>query len=139
MACVTGSCDLDSGLISCEDYKCLADLYSQARERVLAVNQDLLDAVYQIVMLQTCIPEIDLLSSFWNSYNLSSSQFNTPTALLEAVRALNNHVIVRGGYTEIDEFFAACTTDGTPITVDETWQSLSSEVGFDISDTYVTS
>jgi hypothetical protein len=197
MTCNTGSCDLDSGIISCEDYQCLANLYSQARDRQLDANQDLLDAVYQIIMLNGCIVKIDLLESFWNSYNLSTAQSASTTFLLDAVRSLNRHVLNRGNYDEIDDYFSECheagtpvvisglggplaieiemeeeepiemgeiflaaedmdeepittsdmdevsisatTTTDTPIIVDTTWQSLSSEVGFDIDDIYVAS
>ena len=122
-----------ANLISAADYKILADYYSAARDRELLVNDDLFDAVYHIVLLNELQPEVDLLNVYWNSYLLSANRFETPSSLLTSVRALNNHVVVRGSYDDINEYFAA----NVGLEVDETWQSMSSDVGYDISDTYV--
>ena len=123
-----------SNVISATDYKALADDYAAARERVLAVNQDLFDAVYAIVLFNELMPEVDLLNVFWTSYLVSANAYESPSSLMAAVRALNNHVIVRGGYADINAFFAA----NPGLFVDTTWQVLSAEAGYDISDTYVT-
>ena len=120
-------------LIAAADYKILADYYSAARDRVLLVNGDLFDAVYHIVLMNELQPEVDLLNTYWASYLLSANTFETPNSLLGAVRALNGHVVVRGSYDDINEYFAA----NPGLEVDETWQSLSSDAGYDISDTYV--
>ena len=122
-----------ANLISAADYKILADYYSAARNRELLVNDDLFDAVYHIVLLNELQPEVDLLNIYWNSYLLSANRFETPSSLLTSVRALNNHVVVRGNYDDINEYFAA----NAGLEIDETWQSMSSDVGYDISDTYV--
>ena len=126
-------------LIAAADYKTLADYYSSARDRVLLVNDDLFDAVYSVVLLDEIMPEVDLLNSFWQTYLNASNLTETPNSILGAVRSLNAHVIVRGSYDDINEYFAANTTAiaGGPLTIDATWQSLSADVGYDISDTYV--
>jgi len=122
-------------LIAAADYKTLADYYSSARDRVLLVNDDLFDAVYSVVLLNEIMPEVDLLNSLWNTYLNAANLTETPNSILGAVRSLNAHVLVRGGYDDINEYFAANT--GLPLTIDATWQSLSEDVGYDISDTYV--
>ena len=123
-----------ANLIAAADYKTLSEYYSSARDRVLLVNDDLFDAVYTVVLLDELMPEVDLLNVFWTSYLVSANAYESPSSLMAAVRALNNHVIVRGGYADINAFFAA----NPGLFVDTTWQVLSAEAGYDISDTYVT-
>lgn len=126
------SCDLDNKLISGEDYEAIADLYAAARRQILGINQYLLDAVYQVVMIDVCVPEVDLLNSFWTAYELSTNEFQIPQSFLGAVRSLNAHVLERGGYDDVDDYLAA-----ESILVDQEWADLSAEVGYTISNTYI--
>lgn len=82
-------------VISPADYLTIANDYAYAREQVLGSVDFLFDAVYQVVMLNTIIPEVDLLSEFYNGYLVNANQYNTPVTFLSAVRALNNHVLNR--------------------------------------------
>ena len=121
------------GLINAADYKIVADYYADARDRELLANGDLFDAVYYVVSLDQLAQEIDLLQTFWDTYLITANFVETPSGLMPAVTAINNHVIVRGSYEDINEYFA----DNAGLTIDATWQSLSADAGYDISDTYV--
>jgi hypothetical protein len=120
-------------VIEIHDYVDIATSYANARQVSLDSKQYLFDAVYEIVLLDAIRPSVDLLSVFWDTYNLNTQSVNSPTLLLSAVRALNNHVLVAGGYASLDEYFAAHPGH----TVPALWQSLSAEAGYTISDDYV--
>lgn len=124
-------------LIAYTNYKTLADHYASARERVLLVKDDLFDAVYQVVLLQELLPEVDLLYPFYDSYLLSSNEFKTPASLLDAVRALNSHVLTRGDYDNINEYLWENNAHLLANNLDITWQTLSGEAGYEIDDVYV--
>jgi len=125
--------DVISGVMNPVDYKIIADYYAAARNKEVLTNGDLFDAVYYVVSLSDLAPEIDLLSEYWNTYLITANSIETPSGLMPAVQALNNHVVVRGSYEDINEYFA----DNIGLEIDATWQSLSEDAGYDISDTYV--
>ena len=91
-------------LISYSDYRNLADQLADARDSMASISTYALDAVYDVVMLQDVDQEIDLLYEFWDTYVLSTESFGIPSSLLTAVRALQKHVLVRGGYDDIDDY-----------------------------------
>lgn len=124
-------------LIAYSDYKTLADYYASAREKVLLVKDDLFDAVYSVVQYDELLPTVDLVGPFYDSYLLSANEFRTPASLLEAVRALNSHVLSRGNYDDINEYLWANSAGDPGNKLDITWQTLSTEAGYPIEDTYV--
>jgi hypothetical protein len=119
-------------VISGNDYSEIAQAYADSRDSILGGKQGLYDAVYLIVLLQVIKPEVDLLSTFWDTYQVQLNTLEASTLFLSAVRALNQHVLVEGGYATIDAFLLA-----TGITVPQTWADLSAEAGYTISDTYI--
>lgn len=126
------TCSLDNKLISSQDYEALSLLCGAVVEAIKDTRQTLLDAVYQIVMMDTCVPEVDLLNSFWNAYNLQTGVGLYPDSVLRAVRTLNAHVIKRGNYSSINEYLS-----DNGLLVSDNWQKLSEEVGYFIDNTYV--
>ena len=63
-----------ANVISGTDYLAVATDYSVARTQTIAAVAYLFDAVYEIVLLNEILPEVDLLNEFYNSYlNISSS------------------------------------------------------------------
>ncbi len=120
-------------VISGTDYRAIAEDYASSRISNLAAKDGLYDAVYLIVLLNTLQPEVDLLSTFWDAYNIQLDTLTSPTLYLSAVRALNNHVLTRGGYTDIDDYL-----QHEGVTVPQAWADLSSEAGYPISNTYIT-
>lgn len=113
--------------ISGPSYVAIATAYSNARNQQLTVKDYLFDAVYEIVMLQEIIPEVDLLVEFYNSYQVNTTLFSAPQTLLSAVRKLNNHVLNRSSYTNLDDYL-----EGEGVTVPEQWADLCSSAGFPI-------
>lgn len=113
-------------------YKVIADLYGDARNFLLEANSYLFEAVYQVVLLNEMNQEIDLLSPFYNAYQVISSQYATPMSFVPAVRALNLHILRRSGYINISSYL---TYEG--ITVTPSWQVLSETAGYRINDDLV--
>ena len=91
-----------AAVISVSNYETIATQYANARTSVLASVDYLFDAVYTIVQLDEIEPEVDLLTEFWNSYQINSDLFRNPVSFLSAVRRINNHVINRSSYTTLD-------------------------------------
>ena len=116
-------------IITQEDYRDIAIAYANARDQVLGAKQFLYDAVYIIVLMQQVQPEVDLLSTFWDTYQINTNTLQAPTLLLSAVRSINQHVLRNGGYDDIDAFL----THGEGVMVPQRWADLSSAAGFPIS------
>ena len=120
-------------VISGSDYRAIAEDYASSRISNLAAKDGLFDAVYLIVLLNTIQPEVDLLNVFWDAYNIQLDTLESPTLYLSAVRALNQHVLTRGGYTSVDDFLQH---EGQ--TVPQAWADLSADAGYPISAPYIT-
>ena len=122
-----------NAVIDGEDYRQIAIYYSDAYDTYNGATDYLWLAVYRIVLLQVVFPELDLLQDFWNAYfiNMSGTGASAPNSWLNAVSAINNHVITRGTYTSIDAYLAA---EG--ILVPANWISLSAQAGYTISSAY---
>ncbi len=118
---------LDS-VISGADYVKIATNYGNARERVLSSVQFLFDAVYDVVILNEISPSVDLLTEFYDSYNVNANILSSPITMLSAVRTLNNHVLNRGTDVSIDAFL-----DRENVRVTGSWALLSAAAGFPIS------
>mgnify|MGYP005841319723 CR=1 FL=1 len=117
-----------ANVISGTDYNAIATNYSEARDRVVSAVDYLFEAVYQVVLLQSIVPEVDLLQEFFNSYQINNEALRSTVNLLPAVRSLNNHVLRRSDEESLDAYL---TSEG--ITVPASWASLSQSVGFTIS------
>lgn len=118
-----------ASLISQEDYRDIAISYANARDQFLGAKQFLFDAVYTIVLFDNIQPSVDLLSTFWDAYNINLDTINAPTLLISSVRAINQHVLREGGYSDIDAFLVA----GDGVLVPQTWADLSATAGYTIS------
>tara|TARA_B100000614_G_scaffold262909_1_gene300983 strand:- start:476088 stop:476813 length:726 start_codon:yes stop_codon:yes gene_type:complete len=123
---------VDENLINRDTYESVANLYAQTRTNTSQAVEQFFSAVYEIVGLNDLIPEADLLTPFYNSYQIVSDAYRNPTGMLAAVKTLNRHVLLRGGYGNLDAFLF-----DQGILVPRSWQSLSRAAGFSISDDYV--
>jgi hypothetical protein len=119
-------------VISGSDYRRIAVEYGSARDKQLAMKQDFFDAVYIIVLLQTIIPEVDLLNRFWGTYLVNTDIIDSSEIFLSPIRVLQNHVIARGGFTSIDTYL-----ENEGVTVPQTWADLSAAAGFTISESNI--
>jgi len=116
-----------ANLISGTDYLSVATNYSTARTSVISAVTYLFEAVYQIVLLQEIIPEVDLLAEFYNSYLINNDILRSPVNFLPAVRSLNNHVLSRSSETSLDGYLSS-----ENILVPQQWATLSLAAGFSI-------
>lgn len=114
-----------------------ADLAS-ARDTVVSAKQDLFDAVYTVVLLDVIIPEIDLLNSFWSTYQGNAGMWDSVTNLLGAVRSLQQHVIARSSYTSVDEYIynEIYNPSGGEDLVEASFKYLSDTAGYTIDALY---
>lgn len=115
-------------VISQSEYRNITLDYAAAYDRFFEPNEFLYDAVYRVVLLQVVIPEVDLVNPFYDAYNLRFQASAVPAGMIDAVRAINNHVIQRGGYDDVDAYLDA----GSGITVPQSWATLSELAGFTI-------
>lgn len=119
-------------VISGTDYFAVANNYATARDKIVSAVTYLFEAVYQIVLIQEIIPEVDLLNEFYNSYLINNDNLKSVVNLVPAVKSLNNHVLTRSTATSIDSYL-----DSEGITVPQTWATLSNAAGFSISDSNI--
>lgn len=120
-----------SGVLDGDTYQSIAVSYGNARSQILGSKQFLFDAVYLIVLIDETQPEVDLLSTFWDTYNINTDSLNAPTLMLSSVRAINQHVISKGGYESIDEYLLV-----NGVMVPQEWAEMSEAAGFEISEEY---
>ena len=115
-------------VISQEEYRNIALDYSAAYDRFFEPSDFLYDAVYRVVLLQVVIPEVDLVNPFYDAYNIRFQNSDVPDSMLNAVAAINNHVIQRGGFDDVDAYLDS----GSGITVPANWAALCTLAGFSI-------
>ncbi len=115
-------------VIGGSDYRNVSDEYSIAYGLSLDVKDNLFNAVYLIVLLQSIEPEVDLLQEFWDSYLINSPLYSSSLNLSGAVSTMQTHVLTRGGYATVDAYL-----DAEGIQVAAGWAELSSDAGFPIS------
>lgn len=113
-----------ANVISKDQYLSIAADYDLAYESLLGPSSYLYDAVYSVVLLQDVLPEVDLVNPFYNAYSVGSSS-DVPSSWISAVRAINQHVLTRGGYSDIDTYLGAST-------VPQNWATLSALAGYQI-------
>lgn len=121
-------------VISGTDYLNISNDLASAKDTTVSAKDDLFVAVYRVVMLQVILPEVDLLSEFWDTYLVNSQILSASTLFLSAVSALQEHVLRRSSNLSVDEYL---WNNVWPELVDPTFQTLSADAGFTISDMYV--
>lgn len=129
-----------SNVISGADYQSIATAYGQLKHRLDGARGYLFDAVNTIVLLTDLEPTVDLLAQFYNAYLVNYNSINSAQPFLAAVKQLNNHIISRGGYTDVNAYLldvSATQNGNTPFTVPAAWNDLSTAAGMPIDGTYV--
>jgi hypothetical protein len=128
-------------VISGAEYVSIANNYGSLRERLDATTDYLYDAVYTIVLFNEFEPTLDLLQTFYDTYVLQTQILNNNTPYHAAIRALNNHVLLRAidpstdsGYTDINDWF---DDQGVGKVLKPEWQTMCAELGFTIEDGFV--
>ena len=123
-------------LITYTQYKALADQYAQAVLTISKSQTYLYDAVYDVVLYDDLLPSVDLLDPFYDVYTRGVNVTAATTGLLEAVRAVNAHVINRGGYSDINSYLGVNNANLNKL--DTNWATLSSQAGYAINAAYYT-
>jgi len=113
--------------INFTSYQSVIDNYSFARAFVQEAVDYLEAAVEDIVLLNVVQPEVDLLQSFWNTYLLGRDTFGTTSTFLEAVRALQNHIIVRSDDSTVSAWL---DDQDSAYQVPNQWADLSEDAGY---------
>jgi hypothetical protein len=124
-------------VISHSDYRAIAVNFAAARERLTETDAFLFDSVYRVVSLQAILPEVDLVNPLWTAYVQNASSSSIPRNFLDAVRAVQAHVLSRSGLSDIDSYLEATTVNGSAtsaITVPAAWAEISAAVGYPIDD-----
>ncbi len=121
-----------ANVISGANYAAVATNYANARDKVVSSVDYLFQAVYQIVLLQDIIPEVDLLQEFYSSYLVNNDILKSPVNFLPAVRSINNHVLSRGTDASLDAYL-----ESEGVTIPQTWADLSSAAGFTIASEHI--
>lgn len=122
------------------DYLSISIYYTNALRRLRLTDSDLFNAVYAVVLLDTVEPTVDLAKPLFTAYEENGATIGYPGNFIEAVRIVQNHVIDRGGFNDVDAYLEATTLNGvaaSAILVPEEWSDMSGEAGFTISSSNV--
>lgn len=88
-----------ANVISGTDYAAIAQYYANSRSSNINSIGYLYDAVYTVVLNTDIYPTLDLISEFWNSYQINEGIFRASSSYLSAVVAINSHVLNRSPST----------------------------------------
>lgn len=140
--------------ISVAKYQTIANLYANAQRQLVGVSDYYYDAVYEIVLLQSLDPEVDLLIPFNNAYEASQIVFTQiPAGIVDAILQLQRHVLDRARtdndnvrFTSIDDWIDAGGTNGVTdealgrngdtdasFTVPQEFANISAQAGYTIA------
>lgn len=127
-----------ANVITGNQYTTLAVGYGNLVTALNNATTYLYNALTLIAQLNDVNPTVDLIIPFNNVYVQQSAALTSTTGLLDAVRALNNHVLSRarttGGsvYTDLNTWFADQVIAGQSIHFPQTWANMSKSVGQNI-------
>jgi len=116
--------------IDLTNYQSLINDYADARQQTLSAIDYLETAVQTVVDLDVLEPELDLLRPFYDTYLLASDTWGSTTTYNAAVRALQNHIINRSDYDDVDDWLNA---QSISYRVPYYWAELSEAAGFPYS------
>lgn len=84
-------------IINVNDYLSIMTDYNTAVTSLSGVSDNYFNSAYTVLISNIFDPEIDLLVSFHTAYNVSVSAYaSAPTAAINAIRALQDHIISKG-------------------------------------------
>lgn len=86
-------------------YQTISNLYANAQEQVAGVADYYYNAAYEIVILTSFDPELDLLAPFYNAYLAAQTVFlQAPQAIVSAVGSLQRHVLNKARTNSLARF-----------------------------------
>ena len=87
--------------IKVHNYLDIANYYSDSQTQLAGISDHFYLAAYEILMLETFDPELDLLQPFYTSYLTSQYAYSlAPASILAAVRSLQLHILNRARSNE---------------------------------------
>lgn len=121
-------------VIDATDYETLSLKYGYIRSHLTTASGYLYDTVYLIVQFygNAVEPTLDLLKPFYDTYQVARTNLLDNSTYLGAIRALNQHVINRGGYANLDTYL---NVEG--VMVSDEFAGMSEDAGFTIGATYI--
>jgi hypothetical protein len=133
------------GVISVTSYQDIVANYSNALTQLVGLSTNYYNAAYIVLEYNDFDVENDLLTTYYNAYSTASVAFNAqPQSVVNAVRALQNHVLSKGlnndvppvKFSSINEFYADNAGTFTAYFTEE-FAALSQQAGHTIEDTYI--
>lgn len=129
-------------------YKIIANQYANAQIQIAGVADYYYDSAYEIVLLQTFDPSIDLLTPFYNAYLAAQTAYASPPAsIVNAVRSLQEHVLRRATDNDTGSRFTSVNgwygdnpvhfPTGVSAVIPQEFASLSVQAGHTIDSTYI--
>jgi hypothetical protein len=119
-------------VITGTDYHAIAISYGNVKTRLAALSGYLYEAVYQVVLMNTYEPTKDLLDAFAGVYEVNLGAYASLIPFVPAVKAINSHVINRGGYATVNAYLTA-----KGITVPQAWADLCTAAGTTIDPSHI--
>jgi len=105
-------------------YISIANNISTVRDILDNIPPHLYNSVNKIVQSDDFNITIDLINPFYNTYLSQTKSLSSNSPYLDIIKALNNHVIRRGGYSSINEFL------GEDFNIPDNWITMSGQAGF---------
>jgi len=117
-------------VINATSYERIAGYYAAAHDSLLSIADNYEDAVYEIVILDDLYPTLDLIDPFYSAWVAGLASFSNPTlTILNAVKALQRHVVRRSGEDTVDDWITSAGVSG----LDQTFADLSELAGYPIT------
>ena len=102
--------------------------YAWARNLALEVIDYLESAVNRVVQINDLQPEVDLLQSFYDTYQTANDVFGSEYHFTQAVRSLQTHILLRDTDTNVDDWWT--TNRSAAELVPSEWDDLSTAAGY---------
>jgi hypothetical protein len=124
-----------ANVINGTEYSTLATYYGTMVNVLQSATIYLYNAVSTVASFTDVDPTVDLIVPFNNVYTNQTQVINSTSQFLDAVRALNQHVLTRAvqpsgaPYTDIAVWMADQTLDGYPVHFPQSWANLCAQTG----------
>ena len=123
-------------VITTENYKLLVVDYTAALTQIANVADHYYAAAEKVLALDIFDPELDLLNPFYNAYLTATVAFAAqPQSVVNAVKALQAHIISKGGYASVDAYYLADGNFSHYFTAE--FANLSQQAGYSIGVDYI--
>jgi hypothetical protein len=118
-----------SNLITRTEYATISQNLASALESIELAKDFAYDNVYTLVISDNIVVTYDLHNTFYEDYQKAILLSNTNATFLNGVRALQRHVLSKGGYGTVNDFL---DDQEPPLTVPSKFATISILAGFNI-------